>query len=111
MTQTNPTTAAASKPELFENHLVKDGKVQKTWADAVLFRNVDSIQTAYDQKKAPKEDGFSWKTPFTWGYNIIATVVNAIVDAFKAVFGLCFDYSEAAAEDAGKADPKKTEKV
>ncbi len=107
MTQTNATTAAA-KPELFQDHLVKDGKVQKTWTDTLLFRDTSSIQKAYDEKaKDTASDSFTWKTPFTWGYNILATVGNAIVDAFKTILSLCFDFSEGeVVEDAAKETAK-----
>jgi len=115
------------KVEEYKGYKVVDDEVQPGWTDVGYYipgyssrSHVASLREEYkadakkkeDAKKTDKEDGYSLKTPFTWGYNVFASLFTFIGDMFKGIFGLCINYekedAQAGEEAAKKADDKKT---
>jgi hypothetical protein len=110
--------AAAAKPstEEFEGHNVVDGKVQRTWGEAIWRSDISSLQTKYEESKAPsdkKDEGYSLMTPFNFVGGIISSVFGFLGSMVSSILGICGYGGEGKAEGAeegAKADNKEKTK-
>jgi len=107
------TTAAASKPELFEGHYVQDGKVVRTWGEAMFRTSISSLQEKYDAANAStnKEEGYSLMTPFNFVGGIFSSVFAFLGTMVSSILGICGYGGEEAAVEAGKEQPNDAKKA
>lgn len=108
-------TAAAAKAFELPNGVVvgEDGKTlvdeRPFYKTRLTHSTLATLQEQFTANKAQEQENNAWSfmTPFNFVGGVLKTVYNAVVDAFKAIFGLCFSYG--AKEDAAEATKEKSE--
>ena len=93
--------AAPAQPEIFENHYVKDGKIQK---NALDFRasSIEPIQKRYDAEKA-KTQAWTWRTPFQKISEVFTSIWTSIGKVISSILSCCsYGKTEAKTDDIAK---------